>query len=81
MRPFCLVESRSQDAATNAGVLSIYLHHHRQLLIDIERENIHNPTSFGPFKIQARSDFRSPLYSQNYLFGHLTPNLKGWPVL
>ena len=25
MRPFCLVESRSQDAATNAGVLSVYL--------------------------------------------------------
>ena len=24
-RPFCLVESHSQDAATNAGVLSVYL--------------------------------------------------------
>ena len=23
-RPFCLVESRSQDAAVNAGVLSVY---------------------------------------------------------
>ena len=25
MRPFCLVESRSQHAAANAGVLSVYL--------------------------------------------------------
>ena len=43
-RPFCLVESRSQDAAANAGVLSVYLtnilHYHRQFFIDIERENI-----------------------------------------
>ena len=44
MGPFCLVESRSQDATTNAGVLSVYLttilYHHQQLLIDIERENL-----------------------------------------
>ena len=42
MRPFCLVESRTQDATTNAGVLSVYLttilYHHHQLFIDIERE-------------------------------------------
>ena len=44
MRPFCLVKSRSQGAAANAGVLSVYLttilYHHRQLFTDIERENI-----------------------------------------
>ena len=45
MRPFCLVESCSQDTNTNVGVLSVYpttiLYHHHQLFIDIERENIH----------------------------------------
>ena len=44
MRPLCLVESRSQDAAANVGVLSVYLatilYDHLQLFIDIERENI-----------------------------------------
>ena len=44
MRPFCLVESCSQDAAANAGVLSVYLTtilcNHLYLFIDIERENI-----------------------------------------
>ena len=34
----------SQEASTNAGVLSVYLttilYHHHELLIDIERENI-----------------------------------------
>ena len=25
MRPFCLIKSRSQDAAENASVLSVYL--------------------------------------------------------
>ena len=44
MRPFCLVEPCSQDAAANAGVLSVYLttilFYNRQLLIDIEREII-----------------------------------------
>ena len=50
MGPFCLVESRSQDAAANTGVLSVYLttilYYHLQLVIDIERENIpcvHSP--------------------------------------
>ena len=50
MRPFCLFESHSQDAAANAGVLSVYLttilYYHRQLFIDIERDNIpcvHSP--------------------------------------
>ena len=38
MRTFCLVESRSQDAAANVGVLSVYLT--TILLFDIERENI-----------------------------------------
>ena len=42
--PNCLVESHSQDAATNAGVLSVYLttilDHHHQLFTDIDRENI-----------------------------------------
>ena len=45
MRPFCLVELISQDAATNAGVLSVYLtnilYYHHQLFIDIERVSIH----------------------------------------
>ena len=40
-RLFCLVESRSQDAAVNAGVLSVYLTMilclHPQLFIDIEK--------------------------------------------
>ena len=44
MRPLCLVESRSQDAAANVGVLSVYLatilYGHLQLFIDIDRENI-----------------------------------------
>ena len=44
MRPFCLVESRAQDAAANVGVLSVYLitilYYHHQLFIDIDRENI-----------------------------------------
>ena len=43
-RPFCLVESRWQDAAANVGVLSVYLtiilYNHLQLFFDIERENI-----------------------------------------
>ena len=48
MRPFCLVESCSHDAAANAGVLSVLPHayHWVQLLIDIERDNIpcvHSP--------------------------------------
>ena len=42
MRPLCLVESRSQDAAANAGVLSVYLatilYYHHQLFINIERD-------------------------------------------
>ena len=39
MRPLCLVKSRSQDTATNAGVLSFYLlYPHHQLFIDIERK-------------------------------------------
>ena len=46
MRPFCLIESRSQNAAANAGVLCVYLktilYHYHQLFIDIERENIHH---------------------------------------
>ena len=45
MRPLCLVESRSQDVAANAGVLSVYLatilYDQLQLSIDIKRENIH----------------------------------------
>ena len=44
MKPFCLVDLRSQDASTNAGVLSVYLTtilcRHQKLFIDIERENI-----------------------------------------
>ena len=46
-RPFCLVESHSQDAAANEGMLSVYLttvlYYHHQFLIDIERdlESIH----------------------------------------
>ena len=45
MRLFCLVESHLQDAAANAGVLSVYLitilyYHHHHLFIDNERENI-----------------------------------------
>ena len=36
-RPFCLVKSRSQDAAANAGMLSV-LYFHLQLFIEIERE-------------------------------------------
>ena len=48
MRPFCLVEPCSQDAAANAGVLSVYLtlilYHHERLFIDRERENF---TIFG----------------------------------
>ena len=44
MRPLCQVKSCSQDAAANAGVLSVYLttimYYHLQLFIDIERENI-----------------------------------------
>ena len=43
-RPFFLVESWSQDAAANAGMLSVYLtailYYHRQLFFDIEREDI-----------------------------------------
>ena len=43
-RPFCLVKSRSQDAAANAAMLSVYLstilYYHHQLFIDIERQNI-----------------------------------------
>ena len=35
-----LVESHSQDAAVNAGLLSVYLTTDRQLFFDIERENI-----------------------------------------
>ena len=39
MRPFCLVESRSQGGAENAGVLSVFLttilYYHHQLFIDI----------------------------------------------
>ena len=39
-----LVESRSQDTAANAGVLSVYLatilYYYLQLFIDIERDNI-----------------------------------------
>ena len=53
-RPLCLVESRSQDAAANAGVLSVklntVLYYHLQLLIDIERENIpfvHSPCKYN----------------------------------
>ena len=30
-RPFCLVESHSQDTAANAGVLSVYLTTAREL--------------------------------------------------
>ena len=45
-RPLFLVESRSQDAAANAGVLSVYLTtillHHPRLFFDMERENIHS---------------------------------------
>ena len=48
-RPFCLVESHSQDAAANAGVLSVnlttVLYYHLQLFIDIERE------TFCPFTV------------------------------
>ena len=48
MRPFCLVEPSSQDAAANVGGLSVYLslilYYHKQLFIDIERENY---TIFG----------------------------------
>ena len=44
MRPLYLVDSGSQDAAANAGVLSVYLitilYYCHQLFIDIERENI-----------------------------------------
>ena len=46
MKPFCLVESRSQDVAKNAGKLSVHLttilYHHRQFScsLNIERENI-----------------------------------------
>ena len=45
MSSFCLVESSSQDAADNAGVLSVYLttilyYHQQSLFIEIERENI-----------------------------------------
>ena len=44
MRPLCLVESRSQDAAANVGILSVYLatilYNHLQLFIDIEGENM-----------------------------------------
>ena len=44
MRPFCLVVSRSQDTAANAGVISLslttILYFHRQLFIDIERYNL-----------------------------------------
>ena len=41
MRPFCLVESRSQDAATNAGVVYLTTNLYHQLFIDIEKENIY----------------------------------------
>ena len=44
MRPLCLVESCSQDAAANGCMLSVYLatilYDHLQSFIDIERENI-----------------------------------------
>ena len=44
MRPFCLVKSRSQDAAANAGVLSVYLttilYHRHQLFIDFVRDTL-----------------------------------------
>ena len=40
MRPFCLVVSRSQDAAANAGVRSVYLttflYYHLQLFIALK---------------------------------------------
>ena len=43
-RLFCLVESCSQDAAANVGVLSVYLttvlFYHLQLFIEIKGENI-----------------------------------------
>ena len=32
-------------------------------------QTIFNTTSFGPFKIQTRSDFRSPLYWISPVFG------------
>ena len=44
MGPFCLVKSRSQDTAANAGVLSVYLptilYYHHQLFIDIDRDDL-----------------------------------------
>ena len=40
MIPFCLFESHSQDAATNAGMLSFYLtaimYYHHQLLLALK---------------------------------------------
>ena len=43
-------------------------------LIPFEIQTICNPNSFGPFKIQTRSNFRSPLY-YNRKYGFLLMNI------
>ena len=62
MRPLCLVESRSQDVAANAGVLSVYLatilYDHLQLVNDIERDNI----SEDPFCYMQKAEVKYLLF-------------------